>query len=468
VKSIRARLSTSLCAGFALLLVGGGLTFYLFSRRALINQFDASLEGKALAMTTSVQLDGSRLEVRFPELSQQHGLKGLDLFQCWRDSGEIVFKSKSLGRRDLPFELGAAETPRLRDVTFAGGLVVRAVGLRFHPVYEDEDGERHGRKGEASPEIPLRLVLAADRSELDRTIQSLALIVLGASGFAMLATVLVVKVVLKQGLAPLDKVAEQAGNIDARSLEPCFPAHGLPSELQPIADRLNSLLLRLGQSFNDLNEYSAKVAHELRTPLAILRLKIEQAGQEMPELAEELQSQLHQLNYVVEQSLLIAKAEQGRLAVKPQLFDIAALVEDLVADFSLLAEEEKRSVRLEQPVRTEIAADQGFVRQVIHNLMNNALKHGRGEIRVKLVRDTDRCILTIANKVRREPLPAAERLGLGLRVVEKLVALQAGVKIHKRRGSRYYAVRLIFPAATTLKAELSGPMELAEAVPAEA
>jgi len=65
-------------------------------------------------------------------------------------------------------------------------------------------------------------------------------------------------------------------------------------------------------------------------------------------------------------------------------------------------------------------------------------------------------------------LPSGETLGLGLRVVETLVALQPGVKIHRRRGSRYYAVRLIFPTATTVKTALPAPLEIAEPARVEA
>jgi len=90
---------------------------------------------------------------------------------------------------------------------------------------------------------------------------------------------------------------------------------------------LNDMLGRLELSFSEMSEYAAKVAHELRTPLSIIRLKVEQSqGRIDAELAEELQEELLRLTHVVEQSLLIAKAEQGRLVWNIERFDLSAMV----------------------------------------------------------------------------------------------------------------------------------------------
>jgi K+-sensing histidine kinase KdpD len=201
-----------------------------------------------------------------------------------------------------------------------------------------------------------------------------------------------------------------------------------------------------------MSEYAAKVAHELRTPLAILRLKVEQAGDRIPpELAEQLQAELHQLTHVVDQSLLIAKAEQGRLKLQPRELDLAQLVLDVAEDFTLLAQEAGRTVRLVALNGGVVLTDPKYTKQMLHNLLTNAFKHGQGDIRVKLTRRQNRLVLTIANWLRAPNAPNPEALGLGLRVVETLLSLQPNVKCLRRRNPRGYAVRLSFPATAVTR-----------------
>jgi signal transduction histidine kinase len=193
------------------------------------------------------------------------------------------------------------------------------------------------------------------------------------------------------------------------------------------------------------------VAHELRTPLTILRLKVEQASGRIPQdLAEELHSTLHHLNHVVEQSLLIARAEQGRLAVQPQSFDLASLAEDVTTDFSMLAEEDGRRVCYKSLAPCWVRADPKHTRQIVHNLLSNALKHGCGDIEVSVTCNANRCELVISNPVATRPTVSEETRGLGLRVVETLLALQKDVTCDPSRTESKYRVGLTFPVVEAL------------------
>ncbi len=255
-----------------------------------------------------------------------------------------------------------------------------------------------------------------------------------------------------KSLHPIASLNRQLQIIDRHQLSRRIDLTEMDGEFRDLVRHLNDLLGRLESSFRDISEYTAKVAHELRTPLSIMRLKIEQASGRVPaEFAEELQAQLHHLTHMVDQSLLIARAEQGRLTLQFRAFDLAAMVEDLAGDFSLLAQEESRALRVRNLSPCEVTADPKYARQIIHNLLSNALKHGQGDITLKLARRPTELALTILNRVRHEPTPAEETLGLGLRVVETLLHLQPGVTCARRRGKHYYAARLVFPVAQTAR-----------------
>lgn len=252
----------------------------------------------------------------------------------------------------------------------------------------------------------------------------------------------------RRSLQPITHLNRQLKGIRAPTLSQRIILSERDPDFQTLARHINDLLARLEKSFGDMSDYAAKVSHELRTPLAILRLKVEQAGDRIsPELAEELHSELHQLTHIVGQSLLIAKADQGRLVAHASVFDLAAVVQEAVADFSLLAEEQGRSVSFRSPGAASARSDAGHTRQIIHNLLTNALKHGQGPVRVKLLQLESRVVLTISNQVHHREGPAPDALGLGLRVVQTLSDLQPDLRWRHRRTAGGYSTRLSLTSA---------------------
>jgi signal transduction histidine kinase len=259
-----------------------------------------------------------------------------------------------------------------------------------------------------------------------------------------------------KSLRPIAHLNEQLQTIRAPDLSRRIELPEADAEFRGLVRHINESLARVERAYTDMSEYAAKVAHELRTPLAILRLKVEQAGERIaPELAEQVQAELHQLSHIVDQSLLIAKAEQGRLKQQLRTFDLAQLVNDVAEDFALLAQESDRVLRLAPMGTSPVQADPKHVRQILHNLLTNALKHGQGNIHIRLHPRRGRFGLLIANGMRSGTGAQAETLGLGLRVVETLLGLQPEIKCRRRCGRRDYLVRLSFPAGQLAAGELA-------------
>ncbi len=263
-----------------------------------------------------------------------------------------------------------------------------------------------------------------------------------------LATLLMGYWLASKSVKPIAMVNQQLQSIRAPQLSQRIHLPEVDREFRDLVRHINDLLARLEHSFSDMSEYAAKVAHELRTPLAILRLKVEQAGGRIPpDISEEWQAELHQLTHVVDQSLLIAKAEQGRLVLQPRRFDLARLVTEMAEDFALLAREEGRAMNLVPYPPAFVVADAKYIRQIVHSFFANALKHGRGEIRVKLRTTNAAHVLSVANRRHAPNSTRAETLGLGLRVVDTLLSLAPNIKCRRRNGRRCYAVQLSFPVA---------------------
>lgn len=221
-------------------------------------------------------------------------------------------------------------------------------------------------------------------------------------------------------------------------------------EYRELVEHLNALFDRLNLAFVQLNDYSAKVAHELRTPLTLLRLQIERAAADLdPELSESLQQELSRLTHYVDQSLLVARAEQGRLTLQPQRLEIVRWLGDLVEPFGYLSTTRGRTLHMESPSSPiEVEVDPRYFAQILHNLLENAFKHGIGDLSLRLRREpSGRTHLLLFN--RRKPpevRSASEGTGLGLRTVDALVSLHGPrLSARSRQTSRYWATRLSTP-----------------------
>jgi signal transduction histidine kinase len=250
-----------------------------------------------------------------------------------------------------------------------------------------------------------------------------------------------------QTLRPIARVNQQLAMKNPDNLGKAIELAEVDEEFQDLRRQLNDLLTRLDESFKEMNNYAAKVAHELRTPLMILRLKVEQGGERIaPELAEDFENELHRLSFVVDQSLLIARAERGYVKIERSVFDLADLVREVVEDFQMLAVDQDRHFTLATGQECWIATDERHLRQVIHNFLTNAMKHGHDQLNVRVNRRNHRAVMLIANRMGPKVNQEQNTLGLGLRVVAALLKLEPDIHYQRRQmQGRYYIARVSFP-----------------------
>jgi signal transduction histidine kinase len=248
-------------------------------------------------------------------------------------------------------------------------------------------------------------------------------------------------VLARRAFEPVADMNRQLQAIGARSLDHRVQLREADAEFRSIEENVNGLLIRLDGSFRQLTEFSAQVAHELRTPLTLIRLQVEEAaGRIEPALAESLQDELGRLSDFVDQCLLLATAEQGRLTLRTEDVPLRALVLEMIDTYELLARESARQLTVVPGEEVTVAADPRYLRQMLHNLLTNALRHGQGEIQVSVWRDAGGVGCRVSNVAAPLAPATAPGTGLGLRIVQALAALHPGLSFkHELSGGRFIA-----------------------------
>jgi len=230
----------------------------------------------------------------------------------------------------------------------------------------------------------------------------------------------------KKSLKPVAAINQQLQTIEAASLEKRVQIPEADDPLKGIAININALLDRIEHSYQEVSNFSSRVAHELKTPLTLMRLQLEDSAKQIePEMAESLQDELHRMEHYVEQCLLIARAEQGQLKLDFENVSISQLIKEQIEPYELLAREENRQLVLHSKADIHATTSKWAFRQIMHNLFGNALQHGTGDILIELRAEGQKAV-AIRNKVKSSNTTGT---AIGLRIVDALTRQIPGQKI---------------------------------------
>ncbi|OOG70929.1 two-component sensor histidine kinase [Sinorhizobium sp. A49] len=291
--------------------------------------------------------------------------------------GELL---KNIGRATLRFDEGdrRPEAALANVDTDIGRVQILASSISSRD-------ENHGLEVEISVDANMAKDADGDPDWL-RVLPVLALLVL----FLLLPIILVMGVatlvttpaVVRRSLAGLVATADQAGRIDIDNRAVQLETAQVPTEIAPMVHAFNNALSRLDEGYDQRNRFLTDAAHELRTPIAILRTRAELL-QEDPQSAR-LRKDIERLSHLAQQ--LLERQVLEHSTGSREVVDLVALAKTLAADFAPLAFEAGYELAFEaeatKPVPTSIHVQQ--IEQAAANLLRNAVEHGgnRGTITV--------------------------------------------------------------------------------------
>ncbi|WP_462381736.1 sensor histidine kinase [Pseudomonas sp. Marseille-QA0892] len=371
--SLRGRLLRRLAALLAVLLIISGWTAYLNGRAAADTAYDRALLAFARSVSERLDLQNGELQVNVPYLA----LDAFALDSTGRIFYQVLdFKGELLsGYEDLPSpppDVDLTEDypalARFYDATYQG-LGVRVVSL-MQPV--------SGPVGSGMAEIRVaetegqREALA--RTLLNDTLWRMALLAIGA--------LLLVWMAVSAALRPLAKLSADVTVRQPDDLRP-LPELTVQRELRPLVTALNQFTGRLKNQFERQAQFIADAAHELRTPLAALKARIELGlRDESPTVwRETLQASAQDTNRLTQlanQLLSLARVEHGAQTIAEggaQRVDLSQVARDLALAMAALAHERGVALALEADAPFRVSGDPILLNELLSNLLDNAIAH---------------------------------------------------------------------------------------------
>jgi signal transduction histidine kinase len=188
------------------------------------------------------------------------------------------------------------------------------------------------------------------------------------------------------GLAPVEAMRRRAREVSLNRADERLPLPEARDEVRRLGETLNEMLDRLRHSFERERRFVSDASHELRTPIAVVKTELEgalRAGDYGPQVREALVAAVEECDRLVqlaEDLLIIARASEGELPVRRELLRARPLLEGIRERFVDRAQRQNRSIRIDVADDQRLSADPLRVRQAIGNLVDNALRHGTGEI----------------------------------------------------------------------------------------
>jgi heavy metal sensor kinase len=277
-----------------------------------------------------------------------------------------------------------------------------------------------------------------------------------------------------RALTPVLAVAQTAQRISGSNLKLRIPTRQAGDELDYLILTFNRMIERLEASFQQMKQFSTDVSHELRTPITGIRGQLEVAlftaktTEQYREAMFNALQDIDRLSQIVRALLLLSQAESGQLVLQKSRLNLCEVVDDLVEQFQIPAEEAGIHLTAEVPAECAVEVDRVQIERMITNLLSNAIKFTPrgGHVKVSIepspervsiiVEDTGQGIPTeylphIFDRFYRVPgsgsAPSPEQgLGLGLSFVSWIVRAHDGkidVQSTPGKGTRF---TIAFPA----------------------
>jgi len=430
-----------------------------------VGEFDRALESKALALVALTSREKNYIEVDYSEdeMPEFDNEEELEYFQVFFQDGTLIESSEDAEDETFPIDLEAPNEFQFRNIELPDERRGRLVQISFVPRFDEEDEilpvEEVIDEEELADlfEIPeniepksarIILVVARNRERLDQLIIFLYGTLAAVDTLLLIGISIVTKTSIRKGLKPIDQLNAQIRMISPEAADQRIVLENPPEELQTILNALNKLLDNTQDAFARERRFSSAVAHELRTPVAELRMSCE-TGQRWPddvECVKRLFQDNHEIalhmERIVTNLLQLTQCHNQTSILDLEEFTVHSLVKDCWKRTSDIAN--RKELILDDRINPseKVISDRAKLEIILQNLIDNAVSYSvTGSVVVfSSANDDGTLTLVIENETnnieksdlehlferfwRKDPARSADNhTGLGLALVKALAEL---------------------------------------------
>jgi len=360
------------------------LVLYSEMDRGLKDQVDRSLEEAAAVAIRSLEssrfgpfLQFEDLSAKFPELAV------LDkFFQIFSPAGKITIQSPHIRSRDILLSRTALEAALAGKTTFESVRFPGDPPLRLVSVPVTQGGE-----------LVSIVRVGTSLQPVEETLHRLLIVLLVTVPVALMAALAGGWFLARRALRPVEAITLAAQRIAAGDLTQRLTVPPSSDEVGRLAVTFNEMIARLEASFRQVRQFTTDASHELRTPLTVMKGETELALRR-PRSAEDYQrvlesslEEIDRMTRIVDELLFLSRADLGEVKLESIPVRLDTLVEDIHRQATLLGQEQDVQVTLGTVTPATVRGDELRLRELLLNLVDNAIKYSQpgGKVEISLV-----------------------------------------------------------------------------------
>ena len=398
INSVRGRLTLWYVSALALILVLFGIAVYVMLSRALHRRVDQALASTIDISITSLTHDTQ--EGQSPQSAAQstaaelsHPQQSMMIFD---DRGQLL--ATHPGEEELQIQL--PERPTIPDADVYLYTVSNGTATR-------QNHRLAVRRVTIPPAgTPYIIVASQPLKPVEDELESLREILYFAAPLVLLVAGFGGWFLARQGLAPVAAMARSARQIGAGSLDQQLPVVNPRDELGQLATTFNDLLGRLNAAFQEQRRFMADASHELRNPLSVMSTaagvtlkKEHRTEEEYREALQIVAEQTRRLSHIVNDMFMLARADSGQYPLRKRTLYLNDLLEEVARAGAVLAADRNATVEVTNFPEAAFHGDQDLLRQMLLNLVDNAVKvtPASGAVKLGLDRRDGEYLLSVVD-----------------------------------------------------------------------
>ncbi len=380
-KSLKFRLNLWYLFVFILAILIAETLVYIYLDRSLHRELDILLNDEAKKITQKLKFDGEVLSfvdsTEFYEAEHFYLNESSIFFRVFDKNLNVISESENLkkGKFVIP-------QPRASKLGEADEIEVNGKRLRifYLPLYYN--GEVCG---------------VIETSKFEGTVQTAMGLLRTSLVIAFILTFVLVayggNLIVSRLISPLERIIEKADKITGENLTERIDigAGNHPEEIVKLVNSLNRLLDRLERAFKQISQFTSDVAHELLTPLTVIKDEVEitlmkkRRSNEYISTLNLIQKQTERTISIIKSMLYLAKAESGVIRANSGMVNVSDLIGELISTFGLKAKQKNVKLRFYCNSDVFVYSDEKLLFEALRNIIDNAIEYTGSNGKVEIV-----------------------------------------------------------------------------------